>query len=253
MPQLLLDPEAMPPLPANAPPAQSSPAESIDPATDSDNLHATDSDNLPLAADSNNVPPAADINNLPPADDSNNLPPADAGLSITGELTAEMWLSETDDPVQDRSEPGLSPPAPSTSHKLPSNTNTSDAENVCDAGDDVENVCDAVKGDITSTYSPQSDMVPFDQLHLFPVATLTAGVYYNPDDEEQRPITLAVILPILIAFPAMTVRRLLWTTMCRVSNKFANSIVSLFKYHFIRYHALPGLHWQHGSTSYALV
>ena len=76
--------------------------------------------------------------------------------------------------------------------KLP-NTNTSDAENVCDAGDDVENVCDAVKGDITSTYSPQSDMVPFDQLHLFPVATLTAGVYYNPDDEEQRPITLAAM------------------------------------------------------------
>ena len=189
MPKLFLVPATPQPLPVNAPP-ESSPAESMDPAMDSNNVPpATDSDNLPPAADSDN-------DNLPRAAvDSDNLPPAAAadGSSITGELTAELWLSETDDRVHDGSELGLPPPAPSTAHKLPSNTNTSDAENVCDAGDNVENVSDAVKGDITSTYSSQSDMVSFVQLHLFPVATLTAAVYYNPDDEEQRPLTLATM------------------------------------------------------------
>ena len=189
MSKLFLVPATPQPLPVNAPP-ESSPAESMDPATDSNNVPpATDSDNLPPVADSDN-------DNLPRAAvDSDNLPPAAAadGSSITGELTAELWLSETDDRAHDGSELGLPPPAPSTAHKLPSNTNTSDAENVCDAGDNVENVSDAVKGDITSTYSSQSDMVSFVQLHLFPVATLTAAVYYNPDDEEQRPLTLATM------------------------------------------------------------
>lgn len=95
-------------------------------------------------------------------------------------LLAELWLFETDD-------------TSSTADKLPYMVADTSKEILFDNVDDVEHVCDAVD-DITSTHSPQSDIVSFNQeLHLFLVETLMAPVYYNPDDEDQKPVVLAAM------------------------------------------------------------
>ena len=59
-------------------------------------------------------------------------------------------------------------------------------------GDDNSSPSEVVS-DITTTHSPQSDKVSFEQLRLFSVETLTAGVYYNPDDVDQKPVVLAAM------------------------------------------------------------
>lgn len=49
------------------------------------------------------------------------------------------------------------------------------------------------EADITATHTPQSEEVKFNQLALYDTALLCAGVYYNADDDNQKPVSLALM------------------------------------------------------------